>query len=100
MGYFMINSAAGKDGAIRGYVRHDADRLAMLGANPSLYALFGKAYLAITFDYAVTGQRYQGKVRVVQPVPERSGNDAFRVREAEQFAQARRHDWRLRITDE
>ncbi len=49
-------------GAIRGYVRHDADRLAMLGANPSLYALFGKAYLAITFDYAVTGQRYQGIV--------------------------------------
>ena len=34
----------------------------MLGANPSLYALFGQAYLAITFDYAVTGQRYQGIV--------------------------------------
>ena len=51
-----------RGGALRGYVRHDADRLAMLGANPSLYALFGKAYLAITFDYAVTGQRYQGIV--------------------------------------
>jgi len=25
-----------------GYVRHDAGRLAMLGANPSLYALFGQ----------------------------------------------------------
>lgn len=51
-----------RDGALRGYVRHDTERLAMLGANPSLYALFGKAYLAITFDYAVTGQRYQGIV--------------------------------------
>jgi molecular chaperone Hsp33 len=49
-------------GELRGYVRHDADRLAELGANPSLYALFGKGYLAITFDVATTGQRYQGIV--------------------------------------
>lgn len=50
-------------GELRGYVRHDADRLAMLGANPSLFALFGQgAYLAITFDLATTGQRYQGIV--------------------------------------
>jgi molecular chaperone Hsp33 len=49
-------------GAIRGYVRHDAERLSMLGANPSLFALFGKGYLAITFDVAATGQRYQGIV--------------------------------------
>lgn len=49
-------------GAVRGYVRHDAERLAALGANPSLYALFGKGYLAVTFDLASTGQRYQGIV--------------------------------------
>lgn len=49
-------------GEVRGYVRHDAERLAMLGANPSLFALFGKGYLAITFDLAATGQRYQGIV--------------------------------------
>lgn len=49
-------------GELRGYVRHDAGRLAMLGANPSLYALFGQGYLAITFDLAATGQRYQGIV--------------------------------------
>ncbi|WP_379542865.1 Hsp33 family molecular chaperone HslO [Novosphingobium piscinae] len=49
-------------GAVRGYVRHDAKRLSALGANPSLYALFGKAYLAITFDLATSGQRYQGIV--------------------------------------
>ncbi len=51
-----------RGGALRGYVRHDGERLAMLGANPSLYALFGQAYLAITFDDAVSGQRYQGIV--------------------------------------
>jgi molecular chaperone Hsp33 len=52
-----------RGGELRGYVRHDADRLAMLGANPSLFALFGQgAYLAVTFDIATTGQRYQGIV--------------------------------------
>lgn len=51
-----------RGGELRGYVRHDAERLAQLGANPSLYALFGQGYLAITFDLATTGQRYQGIV--------------------------------------
>jgi len=51
-----------RSGELRGYIRHDAERLAQLGANPSLYALFGKGYLAITFDMATTGQRYQGIV--------------------------------------
>ncbi len=51
-----------RGGELRGYVRHDAQRLAMLGANPSLYALFGKGYLAITFDVSSSGQRYQGIV--------------------------------------
>ncbi len=50
-------------GELRGYVRHDPDRLAMLGANPSLFALFGpEGYLAITFDVGSSGQRYQGIV--------------------------------------
>ena len=51
-----------RDGALRGYVKHDAARLGSLGANPSLFALFGRGYLAITFDLADTGQRYQGIV--------------------------------------
>jgi molecular chaperone Hsp33 len=51
-----------RSGELRGYIRHDADRLAQLGANPSLYALFGRGFLAITFDLATTGQRYQGIV--------------------------------------
>mgnify|MGYP000060532672 FL=1 len=51
-----------RNGELRGYVRHDADRLAELGRNPSLAALFGKGYLAVTFDLSATGQRYQGIV--------------------------------------
>lgn len=51
-----------KGGELRGYVRHDAERLAMAPADPSLFALFGQGYLAITFDQAVTGERYQGIV--------------------------------------
>ncbi len=49
-------------GAIRGYVDFDRDRLAALGANPSLAALFGEGYLAITFDVPEKGGRYQGIV--------------------------------------
>ncbi|HSX55534.1 MAG TPA: Hsp33 family molecular chaperone HslO [Sphingomonas sp.] len=51
-----------KGGELRGYVQFDADRLAELGENPSLYALFNQGYLAVTFDQAVTGERYQGIV--------------------------------------
>jgi len=50
------------DGELRGYVRHDAERLTKAGPNPSLFALFGKGYLAITFDQAATKERYQGIV--------------------------------------
>lgn len=51
-----------KDGQVRGYARFDADRLAELGPDPTLFGLFGKGFLAITFDQAVTGERYQGIV--------------------------------------
>jgi len=51
-----------RDGELRGYARHDDERFSGLGANPSLEALFGGGYLAITFDLAATGQRYQGIV--------------------------------------
>ncbi|MEO6247377.1 MAG: Hsp33 family molecular chaperone HslO [Sphingomicrobium sp.] len=49
-------------GELRGYVKHDAARLADAGPSPSLFALFGKAYLAITFDQPATDERYQGIV--------------------------------------
>ena len=51
-----------RGGELRGYARHDAGRFAGLGANPSLEALFGGGYLAITFDLPATDQRYQGIV--------------------------------------
>lgn len=49
-------------GELRGYVDFDRDRLAELGANPPLSALFGKGYLAITFDLPGENGRYQGIV--------------------------------------
>ena len=51
-----------RDGELRGYVRHDGDRLADAGPHPSLFALFGKGYLAITFDHPKMDERYQGIV--------------------------------------
>jgi molecular chaperone Hsp33 len=49
-------------GELRGYVQHDPSRLAELAGEPSLEELFGGGYLAITFDIAASGQRYQGVV--------------------------------------
>ena len=49
-------------GQLRGYIRHDPERLADAGPNPSLFALFGKGYLAITFDHPTINERYQGIV--------------------------------------
>ena len=50
-----------RGGDLRGYAEFDADRLADLGANPTLPSLFGEGYLAITFETGA-GQRYQGIV--------------------------------------
>ena len=49
-------------GELRGYIRHNPERLADVGPNPSLFALFGKGYLAITFDHPTMKERYQGIV--------------------------------------
>ena len=54
-----------RDGEMRGYADFDSATLAELGANPSLKALFGTGYLAITFETdSGTGmvERYQGIV--------------------------------------
>lgn len=50
-----------RGGELRGYADFDAEKLSKLGANPSLSALFGEGYLAITFETG-KGQRYQGIV--------------------------------------
>jgi molecular chaperone Hsp33 len=49
-------------GELRGYVRHDSEKLADASADPTLQELFGKGYLAITFDQPVAKERYQGIV--------------------------------------
>jgi molecular chaperone Hsp33 len=52
-----------RDGELRGYAEFDGDRLARLGSNPPLPALFGvDGHLAITFDLPAGGGRYQGIV--------------------------------------
>jgi molecular chaperone Hsp33 len=51
-----------RGGELRGYVRFDEERLSGVPHLPTLEALFGKGYLAITFDQAVSGERYQGIV--------------------------------------
>jgi molecular chaperone Hsp33 len=51
-----------RGGELRGYVRHDPERLGAASAEPSLQELFGKGYLAITFDQPVSDERYQGIV--------------------------------------
>ncbi|MDZ7588816.1 MAG: Hsp33 family molecular chaperone HslO [Parasphingorhabdus sp.] len=51
-----------RDGELRGYVDFDAERLAAGPVDPSLMALFGKGYLAITFDRPQPKGRYQGIV--------------------------------------
>lgn len=51
-----------RDGELRGYVQFDADRLSEVATAPSLFALFGKGHLAITFDQVTSGERYQGIV--------------------------------------
>lgn len=51
-----------KGGELRGYLKFDAERAAEMPVDPSLFALFGKGYLAITFDQSTSGERYQGIV--------------------------------------
>ncbi|WP_174292289.1 Hsp33 family molecular chaperone HslO [Sphingomonas bacterium] len=51
-----------RGGEVRGYIQFDPDRLAAAPENPTLFGLFGQGYLAITFDMATSGERYQGIV--------------------------------------
>jgi molecular chaperone Hsp33 len=51
-----------RNGELRGYVQFDQDRLDEVATAPSLFALFGTGHLAITFDQATSGERYQGIV--------------------------------------
>lgn len=76
-------------GELRGYVQFDAERLAAAPVDPTLFDLFGKAYLAITFDLATSGERYQGIVPL----------DGDRLAEAVQsyFAQSEQIPTQVRV---
>jgi len=78
-----------RDGELRGYVRHDALRLADLEPHPTLIDLFGDGYLAITFDLPATAKRYQGIVAL-------EGASLARVCEA-YFAQSEQVPTLIRI---
>jgi molecular chaperone Hsp33 len=51
-----------RGGELRGYLKFDAERLVEVGPDPTLFALFGEGFLAITFDQEATAERYQGIV--------------------------------------
>lgn len=51
-----------RDGNLRGYLRHDPVRLSRLGKAPSIKALLGQGYLAVTLDQTASAERYQGIV--------------------------------------
>ena len=51
-----------RQGEIRGYVQHDPERIDEIGSSSPLEAIFGKGYLAITFELAASEDRYQGIV--------------------------------------
>ncbi len=53
-----------QNGALRGYVQHDAVKVRALPYEPELADVFGSGYLAVTFDQAVSGERYQGIVPI------------------------------------
>ena len=56
-----------RNGELRGYLDHDPAEFDTLGAHPDLGQMFGEGYLAITFDLAMTRQRYQGLVPLEGP---------------------------------
>ncbi len=59
-----------KAGAVRGYVQFDEDRLVELGGDPTLFGLFGKGYLAITFDQVpgIDGLEGSGRYQGIVPL--------------------------------
>lgn len=51
-----------RNGEVRGYLRHDPEKVAALEDDCSLEMIFGTGYLAITFDLTTSKERYQGVV--------------------------------------
>lgn len=78
-----------REGELRGYVRHDPAVLDALDPSAPVDVLFGTGYMAITFDLAATGKRYQGIVPL-------EGGSLARVCEA-YFAQSEQVPTLIRI---
>lgn len=65
-----------KDGALRGYVQFDHAAVAALPADATLFGLFGKGYLAITFDRALPASEGGGRYQGIVPLEGKSLADA------------------------
>ncbi|MEE9433805.1 MAG: Hsp33 family molecular chaperone HslO [Sphingorhabdus sp.] len=65
-----------KDGALRGYAQFDTDRIAALPQDATLFALFGKGYLAITFDREKKTSNDKGRYQGIVPLEGNSLSDA------------------------
>jgi molecular chaperone Hsp33 len=66
---------------VRAYARFDAERLAMLGADPSPSALLGRGHLALTIDQGADMARYQGIVALEGQSIEEAAHQYFRQSE-------------------
>lgn len=64
---FMVSDFV-SDGGMRGYIRHDADRLADLGSTPQDSDVLGKGQFALTIDPGTAEKRYQG-ISAIEPGP-------------------------------
>lgn len=65
-----------KDGALRGYVRHEAEKLAQIPHDADLQCLFGNGYLAITFDRQAPAEQGGGRYQGIVPLEGNSLADA------------------------
>jgi len=52
------------DGDLRGYAGFDAQKISALGADAEYHELVGDGYLAITLDYGIETDKYQGVVEL------------------------------------
>lgn len=65
-----------KEGALRGYAQFDADAVATLPEDATLFAMFGEGYLAITFDRQKKTAHDDGRYQGIVPLDGNSLSDA------------------------
>ncbi|WP_439817015.1 Hsp33 family molecular chaperone [Zavarzinia sp. CC-PAN008] len=77
----MIVADFATPGALRGFAQFDAEAVARLGPRPSMAALMGKGYLALTIDQGPQTDRYQGIVPLEGPSLAAAAEGYFRTSE-------------------